>query len=314
MYQIWGIVSMKPRVTVGICVKNGEKTIANAMESVISQDYPHELIEAILVDDGSQDRTFSIMRSYANKMDIPSRVFREEWHGLGVSRNIVVKNARGEYIIWVDCDEVLAKDHIRKQVEYMDKNPMVGISVGFVLMPESSWLVELDLLPALIDRTRFLRLGSPLKHPVTGGAAFRLEALRQAGGFDERIRGAGEDIEIAYRIMEKGWLLGATGARFWERKGDIRTFGQFWKKYVWYGYGGHKIYLMNRKIIKYFRMTPLAGILAGILYSVDAYRLTKEKSPFLILILPTIFAFKYTAWCFGFTKSHIETLAKRESH
>jgi len=304
---------MKPKATIGICVRNGERQIAKALESIIAQDYPHELMEVILVDDGSRDHTLSIMRNFAKKMDIPSKIFSQEWRGLGVSRNIVVENARGEYIIWVDCDEILAKEHVRKQVEYMDKNPTVGISVGFVLVPRSYWLVELDLLPALIDRTRFLRLGTPLKRPVTGGAAFRLEALRQVKGFDEKIEGAGEDMETANRIMKNGWLLGATDARFWERKGDINTVGQFWKKYVWYGYGGHKIYLKNRRAIKYFRMNPLAGILAGIFYSVDAYRLTKERSRFLILLLPTSFALKYTAWCLGFTKSHIETLTKRKS-
>jgi glycosyltransferase involved in cell wall biosynthesis len=305
---------MKSKVTIGVCVRNGERQIANALESIVSQDYPHELIEIILVDDGSQDHTLSIMRNYVKKMDIPSRIFSQEWRGLSVSRNIVVKNAKGEYIVWVDCDEVLAKDHIKKHVEYMDNNPKVGISIGFVLVPRGYWLVELDLLPALVERTRFLRLGSPLKHPVTGGAAFRLEALRHVKGFDEKISGAGEDVEIGHRIMERGWLLGATDARFWERKGDIKTLGQLWKKYVWYGYGGHKIYLRNKGTINYIRMTPLAGILAGILYSVDAYKLTKRKNPFLMLLLPTSFALKYTAWCLGFTKSHIETLTKKKSH
>lgn len=302
---------MKSKVTIGICARNGEAQIGSALESIISQDYPHELMEVILVNDGSQDHTLSIMQNYAKKMDISSRIFSQEWSGLGISRNIVVKNANGEYIVWVDCDEVLAKDHIRKHVEYMDNNPKVGISIGFVLVPRGYWLVELDLLPALVDRIRFLRLGSPLKRPVTGGAAFRLEALRQVKGFDEKIRGAGEDVEVSYRIMKRGWLLGATDARFWERKGDIKTLGQFWKKYVWYGYGGHKIYLKNRKAINYFRMTPLAGILAGLLYSVDVRRLTKGKSAFLVLLLPTSFAIKYAAWCLGFTKGHVEMLTKK---
>jgi len=304
---------MKTKVTIGVCVKNGEKALADALESVISQDYPHELMEVIMVDDGSTDNTFSIMKKYAEKMDIPSKIFREEWHGLGASRNIVVRNARGEYIVWADCDMMFANDHVRKQVEYMDKNPKTGISLGLVVVPENNRLVKLDLLPFLIDRIKFSRQGSPLKRPVTCGAAFRLEALRQVKGFDDKITGAGEDLEVACRIRSGGWLLGATDARFWERKGDMKTLGQFWNKYFWYGYGNHKVYLKNKEAINYFRMTPLAGILAGILYSADAYRLTKERSLFLTLLLPASFALKYTAWCLGFTKGRIETLSEKKS-
>ncbi|MEM5867131.1 MAG: glycosyltransferase [Candidatus Aenigmatarchaeota archaeon] len=44
------------------------------------------------------------------------------------SINVVVKNASGKYIIWVDCDMILPKDHVQKQVEFMEQNPKVGIA------------------------------------------------------------------------------------------------------------------------------------------------------------------------------------------
>jgi len=55
------------------------------------------------------------------------------------------------------------------------KNPQVGIYLGLILMPESNWLVKLDLLPFLIDLIKFSKRGFPLKRAVTCGAAFRLK-------------------------------------------------------------------------------------------------------------------------------------------
>jgi len=84
---------MKPKVTIGICVRNGAFTLREAIESVMIQDYPHELMEVIFVDDGSTDDTLSIINDYALKMDMKVKVFHHKWKGLGYSRNVIVNNA-----------------------------------------------------------------------------------------------------------------------------------------------------------------------------------------------------------------------------
>jgi glycosyltransferase involved in cell wall biosynthesis len=264
------------------------------------------LIEILLVDDGSTDNTHEVVKNYSKNIDIYTKIFHEGWHGLGASRNMIVKNAKGKYVIWVDCDERLFQGFIEKEVDYMEKNPKTGICLGLLVMPKSNLLVKLDLLPFLIDRLKFIEDGTPLKRPATGGAIFRVNALRQVGGFDEKIKGAGEDVDVAYRIKGKGWALGATRARFSEGKGNIRNYRQLWKKHFWYGYGNHAVYLKNRNAVNQIRMNPLAGILAGILYAVDAYRLAGQKSFF--FSLPVNYALKYTAWSFGFSRSHIRMI------
>jgi len=301
----------EPIVTIGICVKNGEKSITKALDSVVAQDFSHELLEILLVDDGSTDNTYKIVKNYSQKTDIYMRIFHEEWHGLGISRNIIVKNARGKYVIWVDCDERLSQDFVRKEVDYMEKNPKIGICLGLLVMPKNNMLVKLDLLPFLIDRLKFIEKGTPLRRPATGGTIFRAEALRQVDGFDERMKGAGEDVDIAYRIKNKGWFIGATTAKFLEGKGSIRNYGQLWKKHFWYGYGNHAVYLRNKNAVNQIRMNPIAGMLAGILYAIDAYRLTGEKSFF--FLLPINYAFKYTAWSCGFSKSHLRMIGQRKA-
>ena len=83
---------MRPKVTVGICVRNGASAIGEVIESVMAQGYPHELIEVIFVDDGSTDNTLSLINNYAAKMDMKVKVFHHQWKGLGASRNVVVNN------------------------------------------------------------------------------------------------------------------------------------------------------------------------------------------------------------------------------
>ncbi|MEM2517885.1 MAG: glycosyltransferase [Candidatus Aenigmatarchaeota archaeon] len=295
---------MKPKVTIGICVRNGASTLREAIESVMAQDYPHELMEVIFVDDGSTDNTLSIIKDYASKMDMKVKIFHHEWKGLGFSRNVVVKNAGGKYIIWVDCDMILPKDHVQKQVEFMEKNPKVGIGkarYGFI--DENSMVAFLEHMPFMVYDSKAIPLD--LKLPGTGGAIFRVEAIRKVGGFDERLKGVGEDQEIAFRVKTNGWQIKRTNAYFYERR--VKSWIALWRKYFWYGYGNYHLYRKKRGILSPTRMNPVAGFLAGCLYIAESYRLTHRKAVFL---LPIHFAFKMIAWCYGFANAQLKAMSK----
>jgi len=107
-------------VTIGICVKNGSDTILGALESVMAQSFPHEQMEVIVVDDGSEDGTLSVVHGYASKIDMPVKILHYAWQGIGQSRNTVAKNALGKYIVWVDSDMVLSKNFVKEQVKFME--------------------------------------------------------------------------------------------------------------------------------------------------------------------------------------------------
>src|SRR3990172_2362785 len=112
-------------ISIGICARNCENTLGNALNSIINQDFPHEKMQLIFVDDGSNDRTLQIMNFYLKKIDISTKVFQTEWKGLGPVRNMIANNADGNYILWVDADEILSSSYVRRQIEYMEKNPKV---------------------------------------------------------------------------------------------------------------------------------------------------------------------------------------------
>lgn len=122
---------MKPniKVTIGLCVKNAAATVGQAVDSILNQDFPRELMELIVVDGCSDDGTLDIVKSRLKNSGIEARIFCES-EGLGRARQIVVDNAQSDYIIWVDSDMILSKDFVSKQVMFMEKNPEVGIAKG----------------------------------------------------------------------------------------------------------------------------------------------------------------------------------------
>jgi len=286
----------KPRVTVGVCVRNCELSIKETIDSVINQDFPHRLMEIIFVDDGSEDSTLQRISSSTSGMDMGVAILHDRWKGLGPVRNTVVNMANGEYIVWVDGDMVLPKDHVRQQVEFMDKNRKLGIAQArYGVSREENIIWFLENMVFVVYDCKNVPVNEKL--PGAGGSIYRLEAIREVGGFDSMLKGVGEDQDAAYRVRDAGWLLDRSPAIFYEKRPC--SWKSLWDKYFWYGCGDYDLYRKNRNIFSLYRMTPVAGFVAGALHSVEALRLTHRLSS---LLLPFHFAFKMTAWCLGFAR------------
>jgi len=293
---------MKPKVTIGVCVRNCEDFIREAIESIIGQDYPHDLMEVIFVDDGSQDKTFSIISRYESKLDLQAKIVRQEWRGLGSARNIVVDNTNGEYIVWVDGDMLLPSDYVSKQAEFMERHPRVGIAKGrYSLAPGPNLLATLEIYSRaaskMVDFNYSYRAHA--KSMGTGGCIYRVKALRQVGGFDEENRGYGEDFDVECRIRAAGWLLSITDVEFrdYERRGI--TWKQLWLKYSQRGFDMRYFLHKNRDIMPIYKMLPIAAFLSGLNHAFSIYKLTRHEVAFL---LPLQYLVKNTAWFLGYIK------------
>ena len=285
-----------PKVSIGVCVRNCEKTISQTIESIIAQDFPHELIEIIIVDDGSTDGTLSIINSYIPKINMEVKVFHHKWRGLGPSRNLVMKECEGKYIIWVDGDMILTKDFVRKQVEFMEQHPKAGIGKGRygILLREKlvSDLENMEFVTATYKKEHALNA------PGTGGAIYRVDALKEVGGFDEEITGAGEDTDVEYRIRKAGWSILVTPAIFYERHRE--TWRELWNQYVWRGSGAFHLFKKKAMVAREILWFPMT-VLTEIKRAITAYKITYRKVAFL---LPVHYFFKRTAWVFGFLKEY----------
>jgi glycosyltransferase involved in cell wall biosynthesis len=102
---------------------NAEQFIAEAMDSVLTQTFKD--FEFIIINDGSTDGTSKIIRSYND----PRIIFidNEKNQGVAVALNQGMGMARGKYIARMDADDISYPERFMKQVEFMEKNPNVGV-------------------------------------------------------------------------------------------------------------------------------------------------------------------------------------------
>ena len=94
-----------------IPVYNSEKTINRCIKSIVEQNYKN--FELILVDDGSTDNTYEILKSYQRNND-KIVVLHKENGGPGKARNLGLQHCTGDYIIFVDSDDYIEKDYLKK--------------------------------------------------------------------------------------------------------------------------------------------------------------------------------------------------------
>ena len=178
-----------PLVTVVVAVHNGERFLRAALESLYAQAY--EAFEVVFVDDGSTDGTGAIAHSF------PSiRYLYQENQGLAASRNVGLAMAQGEFLAFLDDDDVIPPHKLRRQAEYLVANPNVGCVLGrqeIVFEPgiePPEWLTR-DTIFGDLNGIPFV------------SAMIRTEVLRNVGGFDASYRFA-EDRDLFVRLREHG--------------------------------------------------------------------------------------------------------------
>jgi len=164
-------------------VKNAERTIRDCIDTVIGQTYPQRLVDLVIVDGDSTDKTIFIIKDALARGRIMSRLYSDHSKGLGYARHLVMFNAKGEYVVFVDADVELSRDFVQRQVEFMENHVGVGASVGRYMCKHGSYISTLWGLWHEIDFDKFLGADATI---------FRRQALEAAGGFDANIRGAGE--------------------------------------------------------------------------------------------------------------------------
>lgn len=119
--------SLPKRVSVIVPVYNRELLIIDSLESILHQSY--RPIELVLIDDGSTDKSLSIIKQWSNRLvNEPLfyiKIIEQKNSGAPSARNAGLRNATGEYIQFFDSDDLLLHDKIRLQVEYLEKNTSV---------------------------------------------------------------------------------------------------------------------------------------------------------------------------------------------
>ncbi|NEQ44096.1 MAG: glycosyltransferase [Leptolyngbya sp. SIOISBB] len=190
---------MTPLVSVIIPAYNCEKTIQDTLESVRKQSYSN--LEVIVIDDGSRDSTVRSVASIAEQ-DTRIKVFSYANAGPAVARNRGIEKSEGDFIAFLDADDLWTPDKISDQVTALQNHPQAGLAYSWI-----DWIDEAD---------QFLRHGSHidaegdvlsqllLRNFIDNGsnALVRSDVLDQIGQFDSTLPPS-EDWDMWLRIAAK---------------------------------------------------------------------------------------------------------------
>jgi GT2 family glycosyltransferase len=187
----------RPSVSVSISCYNAGSVLLETVGAVLKQTRPP--LEVVVVDDGSTDG------SCDGPFEDPVRVVRHaENRGLGAARNIALKECRGDLVAWFDADAIPKPDALERLAATLEDEQVVG----------AGGREEHGTVGRLYDRWRSIH--APQSHGLTPRddwmlmglcCCYRRKPLVEAGGFDERFRRWGEDVEVGLRLGRMGYRL-----------------------------------------------------------------------------------------------------------
>jgi GT2 family glycosyltransferase len=214
-----------PKISVIVCTFNGSRTLSECLESLLRLEYPN--YEVIVVNDGSTDTTAKIANSYG------FRVITTENRGLASARNKGLKVATGEIVAYVDDDAYADSHWLRYLAGTFINSKHVGVG-GPNIAPPSDGPIADCVAHSPGNPVHILLSDSEAEHIPGCNMAFRKAALEAIGGFDPQFRIAGDDVDVCWRLQQKGWTLGySPGAMVWHhRRNSIRAY---WKQQRNYG-------------------------------------------------------------------------------
>src|SRR5688572_14078902 len=214
-----------PMFSVVICSYNGGRTIAETLEAVCKLEYPE--FETIVVDDGSTDDTADIARRFG------VRLIMTENNGLSHARNTGLEAARGEVIAYLD-DDAHPDPHWLTYLAAAFLHSTHAAVGGPNLPPQGDGLVADCVAVAPGGPMHVLYTDTEAEHIPGCNMAIRKSALIAIGGFDPQFRVAGDDVDVCWRLQQRGMTLGfCPAAMVWHhRRNSIRAY---WKQQRGYG-------------------------------------------------------------------------------
>lgn len=189
-----------PLVSVLMSVYNGERFLAEAIESIIKQTYTG--FEFIVINDGSMDHSADILYYYENK-DKRLHVYHQENRGLIPSLNWGLELARGKYLARIDADDISYPHRLEKQVEIFEECPdLVILGSAYEVIDDTGESIGLATLPTTDTGIRWeMIFKCPFAHP---SVMLRLNVLRQQKLFYDPSALHAEDYELWSRLLKYG--------------------------------------------------------------------------------------------------------------
>ena len=255
--------------------------LKKALEAYAAQGMPEAIHELIVVDDGSTDETKAVVDELEHKAPFPVRYFCQENKGPAAARNVGIREARAEIILFTDSDIVPHQDLVQQHLEWHRRNPEGSAAVlGYVTWPPDPpptpfmrWYGEQG---ALFSFGEF-RGGQQLTflNFYTCNLSLKSEFLRTNGLFDEEFKSAAyEDIELGYRLSKAGLRLFYSAEAVAEHHQFFRFAdacrrarqNEMSRRLFFQKEAGQCVLSQQRRGLRY-RLRRVIGIYAGALFS-----------------------------------------------
>ena len=211
-------LSAEPKVSVVVCVYNGERTIDSCLSSLEKLHYPN--YEVVVVNDGSTDKTREIIESYDYV-----RLINQENKGLSAARNVGIQAAKGEIIAFTDADCMADADWLTYLVARFESTEFAAVGGPNLSPPDDSFVASCVAVSPGAP-THVLLDDEVAEHIPGCNMAFRREALEAIDGFDPIFRAAGDDVDLCWRLQNKAYKIGfSPAAVVWHfRRNTIRDY------------------------------------------------------------------------------------------
>jgi succinoglycan biosynthesis protein ExoA len=226
-----------PLVSAIVAMRNEEAYIERCLVSLAEQDYPAELLEVLVVDGRSTDRSREIVSAMQKSM--PNlRLLDNERRISPVAFNIGVENAQGQVLIIIGAHSYLAPDYVSRCVEYLENTDADCVGGPIETIGETSAAKAIALAmssPFGVGDASFRYSAREQYVDTLAFGAYRREVFERVGLFDPQLVGS-EDDEFNYRLRSHGGKLLLTPAirSFYYGRASLKTLCQ---QYFRYGLG-----------------------------------------------------------------------------
>jgi glycosyltransferase involved in cell wall biosynthesis len=206
-------------VSVIVTCYNQARYLPDSLGSVLAQSYPHW--ECIIVNDGSPDKTEDVAQKWL-AIDNRFKYVEKENGGLSSARNAGLRVAVGEYIQFLDADDILEKNKIGQQIAYLNNSDgRIDIVVsGYRYFLDGDRSRELlifgpnDILPEVIidrnDKKDLVKLFARRNPMVVSAPLYNRSVFQRIGNFDEELS-ANEDWDLHFRCAANGIIFQHNG-------------------------------------------------------------------------------------------------------
>ncbi|MHC4813331.1 MAG: glycosyltransferase [Planctomycetota bacterium] len=220
-----------PRFSVIVCTYNGARTLRRCLMHLVRLDYPN--YEVVVVNDGSTDESAAIAHDFKGVRGFDVHVISTPNQGLSAARNLGLDISHGELVVYIDDDAFPDEHWLTYLAAEFQRTDHVGIG-GPNIEPPDEHPFARCVANSPGGPAHVLITDQLAEHIPGCNMAFHRKALLAVGGFDPQFRAAGDDVDLCWRLQERGWTLGfCPAAMVWHHR--RQTTKSFWKQQVGYG-------------------------------------------------------------------------------